>query len=144
MRRAAIALGLVLPSLDLVSDAFVFRAPALRTATSVSCREHAAVVAAAGATSLTSQLEEEAHRGSSCRRGWRAADFVRQRHRRQVWWVLLLCVCVRVVVLWGRVHCMRSFRRPQSHIFVAVYTMYRRTWWLPYIVTATVQPLHVQ
>lgn len=74
MRTVAIALGLVLFSLDLVSDAFVVRP--------TTCRGHAAVVGAS-----TSPLE--AHTGNSCGREGHTAEFVRQRYRGQVcgWFV---------------------------------------------------------
>lgn len=87
MRRVAIALGLVLPSLDLVSDAFVFRAPTPKAATSVGCREHAAVVAAGAGGESTSRLQ--AHIGNSCGREWQAAGFSRQRYQGQVWRLLV-------------------------------------------------------
>lgn len=96
MGRVALALGLLLPSLDRVSDAFVFRAPAPKPSTaarSSSCRDHSAVVAAAARAreveveaAASSCLEARGGSSSSRTAWWQAAaaGFGGQRYRRQV------------------------------------------------------------
>ncbi|CAN0087168.1 unnamed protein product [Pylaiella littoralis] len=84
MRRVALTLGLLFPNFDQVSDAFVFHLPTPKQSTAESsCRDHAAVVAAARAFESTSSLEARGGSSSCVAAGRQAAGIGRQRHRRQ-------------------------------------------------------------
>lgn len=104
MRRVALALGLMLPSLDQVSDAFVFHAPVPTPSTASRCCDHAAVESV-GSTS-NCLLQAWSSRTSRAGRNDPAPD--RQRHQGQVGGVCLIGIYAR------RVCCMQSSEHPRA------------------------------